>query len=172
MTSPAITVGTSPSFDDCHSFFLTKKKKLIGNHQHGIYGMEYPEYNTSDERYSLISDWALAILTKFNVTEVCLEGYSYGSAAGLVFNLGENGGVLKHKLWINGIKYHVPAPTEIKKFYAVKGNAKKGEMYQVFLSETGVSLVDLLGVGEDKNPTSDIVDSFAILKFGFSNLFK
>ena len=41
-------------------------------------------------------------------------------------------------------------------------------MYEAFYRENSVDIVGILGVNQDKSPVSDIVDSFAMLKYGFT----
>lgn len=170
MTCPAITIGSSSDFSKCKSFFYTDKKKFEGNLGHDIFGMMMIPYENEMERYGNISDWAMAIMRKFNVSEVCIEGYSMGSK-GNVFNIGENTGILKYNLWKAGIKYHTVAPTQAKKHFSGKGNANKCAMHDAFEEKTGISIVDMLGVGADKNPVSDVVDSYAMLNYGLENYF-
>ena len=46
--------------------------------------------------------------------EIILEGYAF-AAQGQVFNIGENTGLLKHKLYKNNLNTQIVTPTEIKK---------------------------------------------------------
>lgn len=171
MTSPSLTVGPSKDFSKCKSFFYTTKKKHEGKFGTNIYGMMAPPYEHEMERFHNISEWAMAILTKFNVTEVCIEGYSMGSSNGRVFNIAENTGLIKWKMWNSGIKYHSAPPTTVKKYFTGKGNAKKDFMHLCFLERTGVNIADIFGQKEDSNPVSDIVDSHAMLCYGIDNHF-
>ena len=125
-------------------------------------------YEHEQERFYNISEWAMSILERFKVTYVCLEGYSMGQK-GTVFNIGENTGLLKQKMWQKNIKYCTPAPTAVKKYFTGKGNAKKEQMYECFLEMTGVDLVKILNQTPNKNPISDIVDSYAMLCYGIDN---
>lgn len=168
MSSPAITVGPSTNFSKCKSFFYTDKKKLEGKFGSNVYGMLKHPYEHEMERFDLISEWAMTILKKFNVQEVCLEGYAMG-ASGRVFHIAENTGLLKYKLWSNGIKYSTPAPTSVKKLFSGKGNSNKELMHEAFVKRTSVDLTDIMEVSADKNPISDIVDSYAMLCYGLDN---
>jgi len=171
MTSPAICVGSKLDFDSCKIFYYTTKIKLQGKTGTNIYGMMAPPYEHEMERYHNITEWAMSILLKFKVTEVCLEGYSMGSNGSRVFNIGENTGILKHTLWSKGIKYSTPAPTQVKKHFTGKGNANKDAMHQCFLDKTCVNIAELFGQKTDSNPVSDIVDSYAMFDYGMTNSF-
>ena len=122
-------------------------------------------WETPEERYDFISDWALDILISNGIELVAIEDYSYGSK-GKVFHIAENTGLLKWKIWNADIEYKLIAPTEIKKFATGKGNANKEKMYESFLQETSRNLQEELVIKSEKigNPTSDIVDSYYICK--------
>jgi Holliday junction resolvasome RuvABC endonuclease subunit len=122
------------------------------------------------ERFYNISQWAMSILKKFSVQEVCLEGYAMG-AKGRVFNIAENTALLKYHLWRANIKYHTPSPTTVKKYYTGKGNSGKTLMHDAFVERTGINLVQEFGQNAESNPVSDIVDSHAMLCYGFHTYF-
>ena len=69
-----------------------------------------------------------------------MEGYAYGTSKGVVFEIGENTGVLKHKLMKAQISIDIFAPSEIKKHATTRGNANKVDMEYAFRSHTGVDL--------------------------------
>ena len=171
MTSPAITVGPSKDFSKCKTFFYNKSKKFGGVHQHNIYGIISFPYEHEMERFGNITAWAMSILKKFKVSEVCLEGYAMG-ASGKVFNIAENTGILKHAMYSNNIKYYTPAPTQVKKYFCGKGNAGKGLMYQAFLDQTKIDLSIILNDKPENSPISDIVDSYAMLCYGIDHYFR
>lgn len=171
MSSPAICIydNTKPlSFDNCQFFFLTTKPSL--NKEFGnVHGFLMKEWDTEEERFDFISEWGIKILTRFGVKEACLEGYAMG-AKGKVFNIAENIGLLKHKMWKAGIKFIVPAPTQVKKHFTTKGNANKELMYNSLTErEPNVKLADLLKCKVDGSPVSDIVDSYAMTSFYMTN---
>jgi Holliday junction resolvasome RuvABC endonuclease subunit len=170
MTSPSITVGYSKEFGKCKTFIYNKSKKFEGIHPHNIYGIIPFPYEEEMERFTNISEWAISILKKFKVMEVCLEGYSMGST-GRVFSIAENTAVLKYMMYVNGIKYYTPAPTQVKKFFCGKGNAGKDLMHDAFLEKTQVNIANIFNVSTDKSPVSDIVDSYAMLCYGLDNYF-
>jgi crossover junction endodeoxyribonuclease RuvC len=102
---------------------------------------------------------------------VFIEDYAY-SATGKVFHIAENMAILKNMLVQTGIKYTMISPTAIKKFATGKGNANKEKMYESFKNETGRDLEKEFELRCDKNPISDIVDSYWLCKYGFENFIK
>jgi crossover junction endodeoxyribonuclease RuvC len=60
---------------------------------------------------------------------VILEGYSFGSTGRAVFQIGELGGVIRFKLWREGIPFVEVPPTVLKKLATGKGNASKDEVF-------------------------------------------
>lgn len=167
MTCPAITVyvgkPSEMTYEKCKSFFYHGKPSYNKSFDN-VHGFIHSPWSSQQERFDNISDWAIAILKKYNVKRVCLEGYSMGSK-GLVFNIAENTGLLKHKMFKEGIEFITPAPTEVKRFFSGKGNSKKEQMYETFCKETGVDLCERLSAKASDSPISDVVDSYAMLKF-------
>jgi hypothetical protein len=100
-----------------------------------------------------------------------MEGYSMGSK-GQVYNIGENGGLLKHKLWKSNISFINPPPTTVKKFFSGKGNAKKDFMFHALVErEPECSILPaLLECKIDSSPLSDVVDSYAMLDYLLNNM--
>src|SRR5690554_4155496 len=132
MSCPAITVGPSTDFKKCKSFFYSADKKLQVKYPHNIYGFIVSPYESQEERFDNLSEWAITILNQFKVTHVCLEGYAFG-AKGTVFEIGENTGVLKHKMWKNNIKFITVPPMTVKKYFTGKGNSNKIAMHESFV---------------------------------------
>lgn len=170
MTSPAICIFDTEkewNYDNCTFFFLTEKKKyevIVDN----IVG-SYFEYPGEIQRFDLISSYFLDRMLEREVTKVYLENYSLGSK-GRVFNIAENTGILKYRLWNFGVEYDVVPPTVIKKFATGKGNATKEKMQEFFIQETQVDLKNKLSMTEKQwNPSSDIIDAYWICKFGYQH---
>lgn len=69
-----------------------------------------------------------SIMKQFPPTLVCIEDYAKGSKNGMVFNIGELGGVAKLQLYRKGIDYLDVAPKTLKKYVTGNGNAGKPEM--------------------------------------------
>jgi len=179
LCSPAITVhsGDGFSLSQCKSHYLTETKKHATVYTaSGLYcrGWDYPEWEVyefgrGEDRYDKISNWALELVKDCDL--VYMEDYALG-AKGKVFNLGENGGLLKWKMWKAGVPFHLVGPTVVKKFASGKGNADKDMMYDAFVKETGANLQKEISPDSKKvaSPVSDIVDSYFICKYGYSTL--
>jgi len=175
LTSPALCLyqGGDFSFDNLKFFYCSSLKKTIINND-TLRGFPYPEkYNNPLERYDRLSDWVLHIVASYDVKQVYIEDYAY-SATGKVFHIAENTGVLKYRLWNSyGILPVEIPPTVIKKAATGKGNANKELMQQAFVEETGVNLKERLQLTDKQwNPSSDIIDSYYICKFGALNYVK
>lgn len=171
MTSPSICIHEGEIWDskNCKFFYLAKRAKdIIETKQ--IKGSRYPEWECDPERYDKLSQWSISILKEHDISSVFIEGYAFG-AVGRVFQISENTGSLKYRLWKQGLSYGVYPPTMIKKFGTGKGNANKEKMWESFKEETGIHLFNLLGLEEGKNwnPVSDMVDAYYIAKLGHHN---
>ena len=75
-------------------------------------------------------------------------------------------GTLKHKLYKLNKRFQVIGPGHIKKNATGKGNADKQKMYDQFIADTGINLVNKLDLSKLNNPVTDIVDSYYIAKYG------
>ena len=169
LRSPCICVFTDTedkvfSFEKCTFHFLTDTKKYATFFLRNIYGERFQDWNQDFQRYKSIADWSMEYLV--DCDQIAIEGYSMGSK-GKVFNIAENTGVLKYKIYNSGIPLEVVPPTTIKKFATGKGNADKTIMHQAFMRETGVELRKEITPDKTKvaNPVSDIVDAFYICKY-------
>lgn len=109
-----------------------------------------------------------------DIAMIAMEDYAF-SARGKVFNIGENGGVLKYILWKEfGVKVILVAPTAVKKIYSGKGNADKDVMYKAFVEREGVDLVKIFDYQckEIKSPIGDLVDAYGVLLCGLESINK
>ena len=95
-------------------------------------------------RYYLLADWALSVLISENVDTVSLEAYALG-ATGLVFNIAEATGILKHYLFTQGIQVYTFPPSQNKKIFSGKGNANKALMIDTFNQIHGINIAEQLG---------------------------
>jgi Holliday junction resolvasome RuvABC endonuclease subunit len=173
MACPAICIHPLKpivNFNECKVFFYTKENKYCSTFNKNIHGMQHIPYESEMERFDNISEWALAILQKFNVKDVALEGYSMGSK-GVVFNIGENTGILKYKLWNAGMNVITPAPTTVKKHFTGKGNAKKEAMLEAFDNRFDLDLREILNYKRKniESPIGDVVDCVAVADYLISN---
>jgi len=169
LTSPAICihVGDTWDYNNCIFHYLSNKKKYSEVFSGRFYGKSFDEYNSEEERYDSISSWAVEVCDFSD--QVAIENYAYG-ATGRVFNIAENTGVLKYKLYQRGLPLETIPPSSVKKFATGKGNAGKPEMYKSFIQETSVDLVDVLNMKTLSNPATDIIDSYYICKMLFNIL--
>jgi len=169
LNSPAICVSTgSFKFEDCKFFYLTSKKKHIGNMMKNILGTEHTEYKNPIERFANLSSWALTIINKLTNPQIFIEGYSFGSKGQAVFQIAENGGILKYRL--KEYDYKILVPSVIKKFATGKGNADKQKMYEQFTNDTGTNLMKVFDIPTLNNPITDIIDAYYIAKAGYENI--
>jgi Holliday junction resolvasome RuvABC endonuclease subunit len=170
ITCPAITVhiGKKWNWKNCIFHYYTSHKKSLFEHKM-FQGAYYADWHLDMERYGNISDYILSIVEKYSPQSINLEGYSFGST-GQVYNIGENGGILKWRLFSAGYSCNILPPTVIKKFATGKGNANKALMYEHFVLDTNLNLCDILSCKtSDKSPCSDVVDSYFICKYGLFN---
>ena len=128
----------------------------------------HPKWTMEIERFSNIGYEFLWTIKSFSPEYIGIEGYSMGSR-GMVFNIGENTGILKHLLYNDGYKHETIAPTKVKKFATGSGRADKVKMCETFTQETGIDLGELIFNKPNRvtSPISDIVDSYWIAKFIF-----
>lgn len=166
MSSPSVCVHTGEewSFDNCKFYFLTNKKKCHFKTSQFV-GSPHLDFVTQEERFDSIASWAMSIIPP--KAPVYIEGYAF-AAKGVVFNIAENTGVLKHKLYVrNKNNVSVVAPSSIKKYATGKGNADKMLMYHSFVEETNFDISAVIDCKEGESPMSDIVDSYYIAKYAF-----
>ena len=158
MTSPAVAICTGELKYENFQFF-----SLCSHHipdKDNITFTYLPKFEDDTERFGYLADWVIRCIPS-SVDAIVLEGYSMGSK-GKVFNIGENTGILKYKLWKELSKTLVIVPpTVAKKFATGKGNADKQQMYDAFVAQTNVPLKEMLQpqrlLG---SPTTDIIDAF------------
>lgn len=171
MSCPSITIinrGQDFTFQNCHAHYLSEKLPKAGFNN--ISSTRLGDYETNEQRFDMISDWAIKSISTIPLddAEVFIEDYSFGSK-GKVFHIAENTGLVKHKLFKNGITVTAVPPTVIKKFATGKGNADKEAMYKAFVGFTGVDLMSVYQPKAEKvgSPVGDIVDSFYVCYYGF-----
>lgn len=163
MASPAICIGDG-TFTGCKIRYLTSIKKFSQSYLDGkIAGTHFDTWASQEFRFDYISNWILAQIPPDS--DVNLEGYAF-AGKGKVFNIGENTGLLKHKLYKANIQPCTPTPTQIKKQATGMGNASKSDMYLAFVDLTGVKLAEEMDCTPESNPLSDVVDSFFIYRYG------
>jgi len=165
LTSPCVCINNG----NLMWFFLTKKKKHIGQLSEDIIGYEHKEWTDPIERFTNISEFVIDILSQCYNPQTYIEGYSYGSKGQALFQIAENCGILKHRLREQGYPYKIIVPSVVKKGATGKGNADKDMMYEAFNKETKIDLKKLFDTDKVGNPVSDIADSYFIQKVGNEN---
>lgn len=162
-TSPAVTIDNNGEL----TFIAFKQKKKQVSLAPNLLLLNYPEWSTDQERYHKITEIIYTHIRDVDVINI--EGYSYGSAAGAVFNIAEATGTLKHKLFMAGKSWNVVAPSELKKFATGKGNSKKRAMVNA-AKEKGINLYPYFDIEDDGGekivkPIDDIIDSYWLSQF-------
>lgn len=168
-TSPAICVYDTSrplEFHNLSFYNINALKKTAG-----LYGIganiridTFPDYRSQEERFRNICNWASSVLIAHGVDEACIEGYSFGASAGLVFNIAENASLIKQFMDMRGIPFTTPTPSQVKKNHTGKGNSKKDVMVEKFHEIFPVKMHELLNIKEMAKPIDDLVDSYAVLK--------
>jgi Holliday junction resolvasome RuvABC endonuclease subunit len=169
LTCPCVCVSTDKTFANSSVHFLTDRKAVVGKFRN-INGTQHNEYLSEQERYENIANWVLSILNGLtNLTceeiHIMIEDYSFGSK-GKVFHIAENCGLLKYLLYKNDYKFSTVPPTVVKKFATGKGNAKKENMLEKFVAETGLDLHNILSpTTKLGSPTTDVVDAWYMARY-------
>ena len=153
--------------DILYFYYLTNKKKWIGQISEEIEGIEHKEWTDPIKRLSNISDVMLEHIETLINPIVFIEGYSYGSKGQGLFQIAENTGILKYRLQKAKIPYEIVVPSVVKKGATGKGNADKDMMYEAFVKDTNIDLKRLFDTEKVGNPISDIADSYYIQKVGY-----
>ncbi len=117
------------------------------------------------ERLHFISTTLLNVAKKSPTTPVfIIEGYSFSSRNSQAHSIGELGGVVRYRLWEQGIKFVDIPPTCRAKFATGRGNASKTEVMSSISARTGIVFS---GKGAD-----DICDAWILEEIGLYMLGK
>lgn len=84
-----------------------------------------PGSRSGAPRLAFIRDALRGIASRYPVKRACLEGYAYDVTVGMVFQLGEVGGLVRLLLHDLSIPFDVAAPAQLKKFAGVSPQADK-----------------------------------------------
>jgi len=161
MTSPAFTIYDGTTFNT-HYLVARDRDLVLGREtSETLKPRLYPQWTHNTERYSKLADWVCDELMWQKRPVVCIEDYAF-SARGRVFHIGENTGILKYKLNKCGLRFESVTPQIVKKYATGKGNAKKVDMYEAFIEDTGIELAKV-------KQWSDIADSYWIAKWYYHN---
>ena len=155
-------------FSECKIGYVSSNKpiKSLDN----VFGSRIAPTDCQEARFDFLSTWTLNFISSYCLpvnSHVFMEDYAFG-AHGRSFTIGENGGVLKHKLWLAGYPISLVEPTVLKKFATGKGNAKKEQMHEAFFKKTNVHLIKMFQPKSKKvgSPAGDIVDGFYLADYG------
>ena len=157
ITSPAFTIYDGSNFN---TYYLVARDSdlVLGRETSETLNPKlYPQWDNNIQRFSRIASWVCDELMWQMRPSICIENYAY-AATGRVFDIGENTGILKYKLNKCGMAFQTVTPQIVKKFATGKGNAKKTDMYDAFVEDSGLDL------GKIKQ-WSDIADSYWIAKW-------
>lgn len=172
-TSPSVCI-LGKDFLSSKFFFMNGTKKVcVSNLNYEGVHFDKKNFKRDIDRFDHVSDWAIDKIANYykpNQTEIYMEGYSYGSSVGKVFNIAENAGLLKYKIYRNwGLAPELLAPTSVKKFFTGIGNCGKDGMVFALQKNEGVNIMAHLKMTGTKiaSPAHDIVDSYAVAKMGY-----
>lgn len=109
----------------------------------GFYTEVYKSDKRGTDRLKDIQSHVMDWLVEFDqIQDVAMEGYAY-AGAGMVYNLGELGGMVKLTLLEFGIYPLIVPPTNLKKYAAGKGNGvSKSQMLLNVYKTWGVEFTD------------------------------
>jgi len=173
LTSPAMCVCDADkpfSIENCYFLAVPNNKKLDQYYLNGriaIFQNPAPTCSSPEERFDKLSQNFENFAIQYNVEHVLIEDYAF-AARGRVFHLGENCGLLKHKLYRQNIQIDTIAPPTAKKFATGNGRADKDEIFAAFVVETGINLIDEMGLKHTKklpSPVDDLIDAYYIAKY-------
>lgn len=112
---------------------------------------------TYAQRYNKIIESILSEYSISTITSTFIEGYSFGSfgKSSSMSYLIELGGILKFKLYREGINYVIVPPTLLKKFISGKGTSKKEDIKLHIYKKYGQEF-----------ESSDAADAYALVAMG------
>lgn len=174
ITSPAWTILSNTYVPEFHFFTgpsVLKKSPPFADRDKRYYQFHiYPGYENDMDRFDQLARMVLYTLAGKREVKVFLEGYSY-AARGLVFNIAESTGILKHLLWTKAkIVPEIVPSTHWKAFHGMKGNAEKKVVVDKFVANSQINLYNDFQVNPDKKNLgviTDIADSFWIANYGW-----
>jgi len=179
LTSPAICVCDSEkefSFSNCWFLTVPSNKKLDSRYLEGkikVFLNPGPKVFSQEERFDLLSQNFENFIIQHSVEIAMIEDYAF-AARGRIFHIGENCGLLKHKLYKNKVEIRTVSPPTVKKFATGNGRADKREIFEKFIEETNINLIDEMNLSSrTKNipsPVDDLIDSYYIAKYLHKNI--
>lgn len=165
ISCPAMCIheGDNWSYDNCHFYYLTSRKKSLINCGN-ITSELHKSFSSNEERFDQIADFFISQIDY--CCRVLIEAYSFGSI-GQVFNIAECTGILKHKLYLKNCKIETLPPTSLKKYASDRGNATKLFMHSAFQKETNKDFSKLVNCEPGDSPACDCIDAYYLCKYSF-----
>ena len=174
ISSPAATFlffkdGKQLSEMTKHFFLTTQKSVKEKASNYDFFNCQFvkSEFESKKEtdKFTFLADLFVTEINKqlcfADTYTIIIEGFSYGSK-GMLFNIAGNTNILFERLKKQNLKFQTESPSYIKKLSTGKGNADKMLMYEFYRSKTGINLEKIFDKKADKNPISDIADSYHI----------
>lgn len=167
ISSPSITILNHGEIEKIYAIRATKKQE---SNNDSVILLDYPLYKTNLERYDKLSNLFLNFIPS-DVTCAYIEGYSYGSNVGVVFNIAECTSLFKYKFYKKfGFELITVSPKEVKKFATGNGNCKKRAIVDKFKeikfdAYNALGMIDINSLNI-KSPIDDICDSYFVAKYG------
>lgn len=170
-TSPAICI-LGEDFKSSQFYYANQNKKVAVKARNYQGTLISKDWKDPIERYTTLALWAVESIKPHitNNTKIILENYAFGSRAGLLFNIAENAAILKFHLKREfDIFPDLISPTEVKKKWSGKGNAKKEQMVDTLKEKEGIDIVEWMCMNKLQSPAHDMVDSYAIARTGLGD---
>ena len=134
LNTTKVYVGIDQSYS---GFAVTFFDNETGNHQTTVYKSE----KRGIDRLRDIQSHVMAILVGYDIQDVAMEGYAFGSQ--MANMLGELGGMVKLTLLDFGIYPLIVPPTNLKKYVTGKGNGiSKSQMLLYVYKKWGAEFTD------------------------------
>lgn len=165
LTCPAIFIGGEGYVTRIHSI----SKKHMGKYlDDSIILHDAFDWKDNQDRFDKMTDWAVNVIKTEKTEIVFIEDYAF-AGNGRITDIAECVGVLKHKLYKEGLMVVPVSPSSVKKTATGKGNATKDMMVDAFIEKTGINLFETFGINRTQkipSPIQDIVDAYWIGKHG------
>ena len=167
ITSPGIVIfGVN---DKWHREFVSfrgfSEVKKNADAQRELIHYKKAHFSSEQERFDFMSSQVIEFIEQNRKGEdvyVAIEGYALG-AKGLVFNIAEATGLVKHKLWDSGYHLRIYEPSLIKKYATGKGNSDKVSMGDAFEAEEDLYKPTISSdLSDYDSPKADLVDAYWI----------
>ena len=162
ISSPAICVRDE-STGEFFLYGLSSVLKYVREDPNLFIRRQPKKFKSKMERSIFVSNWAIDVLSQYqDITEILIEGLSFGSKGRALIDVAIHAGVLYSKLVDAGYSPQIVAPKSAKLQFCGNGNASKEVMCEKFTEITGLHLYAVIGCNKADSPENDIVDAFAL----------